>query len=346
MFEGLQRDSSEIPRRLTREIIRKLNLATQAEQKEDRDIVCSEVFADITGKLSGPAKESTGHLYDRWYEVLAPYFTQAPDAGEEVLAVCKRLWGQPFTAPIFALLLHQWLLTHADAGGPDERLKHLNIMVSGSRQLFLGDVETSSMAFKPLYTYILDDVCDHLDVYYAQETLTGLCAGFLPYYTTDNSAFLDVLSKFHENGGQDLVDFVITRVVDALAKDIKSDDASALYLEKLSCIKNYIKVLRTSTRIRLQGTMYSLTQSGGPRYASRRVNKMAFSALDVLFPHGKRTRRVINYGFRFLFAQEWPWVWWDACCALAHWISFCLLGIFSPTLRAVRLCKQKYFGGS
>ena len=30
------------------ETMRKLNLATQADQKQDRDIVCSEIFADIT----------------------------------------------------------------------------------------------------------------------------------------------------------------------------------------------------------------------------------------------------------------------------------------------------------
>ncbi len=37
----------------------------------------------------------------------------------------------------------------------------------------------------------------------------------------------------------------------------------------------------------LQGELYLLTQPGGPRYAARRVNKLAFETLDDLFPAGR-----------------------------------------------------------
>lgn len=47
--------------------------------------------------------------------------------------MCRRLWGQPHVAPIYAMLLHQWLLLHKDAGGAEQRLKHLKVMVSGAR---------------------------------------------------------------------------------------------------------------------------------------------------------------------------------------------------------------------
>lgn len=46
--------------------------------------------------------------------------------------MCRRLWGQPHVAPIYAMLLHQWLLLHKHAGGAEQRLKHLKVMVSGS----------------------------------------------------------------------------------------------------------------------------------------------------------------------------------------------------------------------
>ena len=309
------------------ETMRKLNLATQADQKQDRDIVCSEIFADITGKLNGAARESTGYAYSRWYEVLAPYFCSNPDKGETLLLTCKRLWGQPFTAPIFALLLHQWLLTHPDAGGSDERLKHVNIMVSGSIQLFLGDVETSSMAFQPLFSFIETN----MDIAY--ESLIALCAAFLPYYADSDEMFIQGMDHFHDIGGDDVVDFAVGKIVDALSKDIRADEACLKYLQRLSSIEKYLKMLRTSTRIRLQGTIYSLTQSGGPRYASRKVNKLAFSALDVLFPHGKRTRRAINFGFRglFVFSEVMPLI--SRMYALyVRWIIACfsfLSGLFS-----------------
>jgi hypothetical protein len=71
-----------------------------------------------------------------------------------------------------------------------------------------------------------------------------------------------------------------------------------------------------------QGEIYSLTQSGGPRYAPRSVNKLAFAALDTLFPLGKRTRRLINVGFKFLHPQDWPWFLWDMLllAARAAWL--------------------------
>ncbi|KDD73165.1 hypothetical protein H632_c2467p0, partial [Helicosporidium sp. ATCC 50920] len=89
-------DAAAVQARLTSEVLRKVRLATQAEQKEDRDIICSEVFADITGDLSGAARESTGSLYVRWYEVLAPHFCRDHAASEQLLGLCRLLWGQPF----------------------------------------------------------------------------------------------------------------------------------------------------------------------------------------------------------------------------------------------------------
>lgn len=42
--------------RLAEEVLRKLSLAARADGKEDRDIICSEVFADITGDLNAAAQ--------------------------------------------------------------------------------------------------------------------------------------------------------------------------------------------------------------------------------------------------------------------------------------------------
>jgi hypothetical protein len=48
--------AAAVQERLAKEVLRKLQLATDAEEKEDRDIVCSEVFADITGELNTAAR--------------------------------------------------------------------------------------------------------------------------------------------------------------------------------------------------------------------------------------------------------------------------------------------------
>ena len=244
------------------------------------------------------------------------------------MQVCSQLWGQPFTAPIFALLLHQWLLVHPEAGGADQRLKHLNILLSGARQLFLGDVETGSSAFQSLFTFISEQTVlaiprTRLDSMPgpAREGILSLIAAFLPFYLPANDlvrALRDFPPPSAPAPGTAPVpgegaDFVVDRVVDMLAREVRAEPAMLRYLRAVTAMKEspWLKNIRTSTRVRLQGELYSLTQPGGPRYASRAVNKLAFSALDALFPHGRRTRRLVNLAFRFLHPQEWPWVWRD-----------------------------------
>lgn len=55
-------------------------------------------------------------------------------AADTVLYFCKRLWGQPYVAPVFALLLHRWLLLRPEAGGSEQRQKHVNVLMLGAWQ--------------------------------------------------------------------------------------------------------------------------------------------------------------------------------------------------------------------
>ncbi|PSC73443.1 K(+)-stimulated pyrophosphate-energized sodium pump [Micractinium conductrix] len=327
--------AAAVQSRLAAEVLRKLRLATQAEDKDDRDIVCAEVFADVTGELNAAAKDSTGALYRRWYEALAPHFCRSWEASEALLALCRQLWGQPFAAPTFALLLHQWLLVHPQAGGADQRLKHLNVLCSGARQLFLGDVETGRTAFQPLYTFIAEQVVlspdqRRLDALPqpGRESIMALAASFLPYYCS-REAFLVHLGEFPsphhtlEAGGHlagEGADFAVDRITDTLSKEIRTEQGLLRSLRMLMALRGrpHLALLSTATRVRLQGEVYLLSQPGGPRYAPRRVNKLAGEALDQLFPAGRRTRHLINLGFRFLHPQEWPWYWWDFCSRAAR----------------------------
>lgn len=329
--------------RLADEVLRKLRLATEAEEKDDRDIICAEVFADVTGELNSAARDSTGALYRRWYEVLAPHFCRSWAASEALLGACRQLWGQPFTAPTYALLLHQWLLVHEEAGGADQRLKHLNVLFSGARQLFVGDAETGRTAFQPLYSFMAENVVLSADQRRldalpppGRDSIMALVAAFLPYYC-NREEFLASLGVFpsphhtlEASGGVHVAgegaDFAVDRITDTLSKEVRTEAGLLRYLHMLMALRGrpHLALLSTATRVRLQGEMYLLTQPGGPRYAARRVNKLAFEALDALFPAGRRTRRLINFAFRFLHPQEWPWFWYDACsrstAAVVRWL--------------------------
>lgn len=54
------------------------------------------------------------------------------DAAEGLLYVCRKLLSQPYIAPVLSALLYQWLLTHKDAGGFEQRQKHINLLVAGA----------------------------------------------------------------------------------------------------------------------------------------------------------------------------------------------------------------------
>ena len=75
------------------EVRRKLLLALETTTKQDRDVVCAEVFADITGRLHGRLQDELH--YTRWYEALSSHLDDDDCAADEVLSICKRLgWGQ------------------------------------------------------------------------------------------------------------------------------------------------------------------------------------------------------------------------------------------------------------
>lgn len=133
-----------------------------------------------------------------------------------------------------------------------------------------------------------------------------------------------------QNGGHvagEGSDFVLTEVTDTLQK-MKAEGSLLRYLSALMTMKYspYMATTKQITKLRLQAELYSLTSSGGPRYLPRSVNQAAFQALDSLFPYGRRSRRLINVAFRFLYPSEWGWAAVDAyksaADAVRAWMQF------------------------
>ena len=53
------------------------------------------------------------------------------DNADALLYICRQLWGLSYIAPVYTLLLHQWLLLNKDAGGQAERQKHVSVCIQG-----------------------------------------------------------------------------------------------------------------------------------------------------------------------------------------------------------------------
>jgi hypothetical protein len=179
--------------------------------------------------------------------------------------------------------------------------------------------------------------------------LVDLCISYLPYYSADDASFLHgirTLGAVHrvfrlredeeENGqhrqqlkhngkddskddSRDDLDAVLEVILRTLSTEVSADHGRAKYLRSLACLAPRVPEMGLSTRIRLQGVVYSLTQPGGPRYVGSDINRLALNVLDKLFPLGRRTRRAINLAFRSLFALSSLWR-----IAYQYWVAACL----------------------
>ncbi|CAD7699625.1 unnamed protein product [Ostreobium quekettii] len=318
---GAPAASPTLEDRLCGEVLRKLRLACESVP-EDRETICEEVFSDITGALDSFAREvlgSTGRL--SFYEILADYYLTHWSAADQLLAICRRIWGQPFVAAIYTLLLHQWLLESRDAGGAEQRQKHLNVLVSGARQLFWIDVHASTLRFRPLYHYTFqrlklrqDSIILDLLPATARTALVTLIACFMPYYV-EAQDMPEAVGHFpspdptlhsDQRSSRD-GDFLFSQITDTL-RAIGGEPGLLRYIKSLAGLKScrQLKSIRTVTQLRLQAELYSLSSPGGPRYTSRPVRHAALHTLDSLFPSGRTSRHVVALLFRLLHPLEWP----------------------------------------
>jgi len=341
-----------------------------AELKADRDAICGEVFSDVTGEVdeasaarlgmpwhanrggvggrslstssSTPSSSSsfssssslchTSNQNALFYEVLAPFLAANPALADALLGVMRRLWGQAYVAPIYALLLHRWLLTHRDAGLRQNRTKHVHVLAIGAQQLFWSDVHSDAVRFQPLFGWLagavaLDPRRVALDALPLQcrAGLLAVVAAFLPYYSNSPRSFAAALRAMpspktlappprgcpHAGG----VDLVLTEAADMM-KLLKSDSSILIWLSSLRGAAAFPALLSTrkggasrAARLRLQSSLHGLTARGGPRYLSPAVRAAAFDALDDLFPAGAAPRKVVA-----VLAAAWAW-------AAALWAS-------------------------
>ncbi|KAK9836373.1 hypothetical protein WJX84_009968, partial [Apatococcus fuscideae] len=268
-----------------------------------------------------------------------------------------KLWGQPYVPSIFAMLLHQWLLNNNFAGGQQPRQTLMNVMISGARQLFWGDVHSTRTHFRSLYAYLSKDVALNSDTGRldslpapSRAALLSVVAAFLPYYAQPQELLksiqdLPVPSSNPEPGRSHVkgegADFLLAEAADTL-KAMQAEGSLIRYLVALGSLQSspYFANAYQSTRLRLQVELYSLTWRGGPRYVPPSVNQAALRTLNALFPLGKRSRRLVSLAFR---------LWWrptewskpvllsinSAWHSVVRWLSGCLTSTWAAMRRLI-----------
>eukprot|EP00897_Mesotaenium_endlicherianum_P002284 jgi/Mesen1/2083/ME000151S01350 len=98
-------------------------------------------------------------------------------------------------------------------------------------------------------------------------------------------------------------DVFVTELTNQLHQ-IKVEPVLIRYLHCSHALKGV--ELRTTTSIRLQTALYSMSSPGGPLFPTRAVRHAGWAALDTLYPVGRRFRHLISLGFRLLHPYYWP----------------------------------------
>lgn len=177
---------------LHREIVRKLRLAAEADLAADREVIVQEIFNDVTGRLDPEAARRlafAGREAAAFWQVLAPYYFSDPTAADTVLFLCKKLWAQPRIPVILTLLLHRWLLLRREAGGLEQRTKHVTVLARGAAWLLAGDANSGAAVYEPLFKFLAFEITLGLDKEpleslpsEARRAVLSVVASFLPYY--------------------------------------------------------------------------------------------------------------------------------------------------------------------
>eukprot|EP01025_Chloroclados_australasicus_P043669 TRINITY_DN4685_c0_g3_i1.p1 TRINITY_DN4685_c0_g3~~TRINITY_DN4685_c0_g3_i1.p1 ORF type:complete len:400 (+),score=26.59 TRINITY_DN4685_c0_g3_i1:100-1200(+) len=302
--------------RLAHEIQRKLKLAYNAETQESRDIVCSEIFTDVTGIVDENIRKLLlQSRSERWfYEFLAPFYEKYNDVSEALVFTCQKMWGQPYVPPIFCLLLHRWLFLQRSVAIKRDRHTLLNVMLQGCRHLLQADMYSSQFRFQTLYNFMLNLLVDTTLVeqcfmslpHAVQVSMIQLLCAYYPYYRS----WRELGEMGHYISSIQLVDvqdMLINELIHMLQK-MKSEHSTLKYLQFLELSKDqqFVRQMKTVAKLRLQNELYSLARGGSPRHPPKSVQLKAEKVLNSLFPMGKRTRWIVSGVFglfqsRYLF---------------------------------------------
>ncbi|GAQ79483.1 hypothetical protein KFL_000310330 [Klebsormidium nitens] len=250
-----------------------------------------------------------------YYEVLAEHYFQSPDDAKEIVPLISALWSQYFTFQIFALLLYRWLFETPPVQS-DDMLRFNKAFLNGASHVFWIDIQSNAVRFQPLYRYILYDVVlndARVKEFPAQvdSDLFKLASRFLFFYEHADqlAVLLQTLPDSVRRASWSLpLDIFATEVTNHLQK-IKVEPVLLTYLESLRALKGL--PLRTTSQIRLQSALYSMTSPGGPLYPPRSVRHASTKTLDTLFPVGKEFRQIISLAFRLLHPYYWPSSFWN-----------------------------------
>ncbi|WZN66076.1 tRNA (adenine(37)-N6)-methyltransferase [Chloropicon roscoffensis] len=304
--------------KMVTEVVRRLRMAAEVEDFNDRDTIFSHLLADLAGEVStaaaaaanfkaggGPTSEGKGILL--YYEAIAGELLLNDGVEEELqrelFSTFERLWASPKATLCFALVTYKLLfLSERDLGKRMD--KYTRVLVRGMKHLFWSDLHTDSKRFLSLFAFLSDEVVlsdagiDKLGSN-CQLECARVVAGFSLYYFGPEKV-AQIVSSFPASanlgfGVSTILDFFLKEIAGVIRK-IKCEAVTVAYLSSLYRLHELIpfKGLSISTTARVQEVLFTLSQPGGPYYAPKAVRVASREAFSRIYPHGKRLRALFK----------------------------------------------------
>jgi hypothetical protein len=305
------------------EVLRRLRMAKDVDDTQDRDTIFRQLIADLAGemgskaeanvkglskgedKMVGAEKNGSGRSHRRFYEALAGQIPlEDGDTVGELLVEFEHLWLHSKVPLIFAAIFYKFFFVKDSKAKikNSKRDKYNSVLVTGMKHLFWSDLHTESKRFEKLFTFLTDEVVlsdvgiDKLSSR-AQLECAKMVARFSLYYQSAEKLAQIVLSfPANLDYGANILDFFLKEIMGMIRK-IKVEGVAAGYLRSLSSLHEIIpfsKQVSLNTTTRVQEVLFGLSQPGGPYYAPRQVRRAARETFGSIYPNGKYFRALLK----------------------------------------------------
>jgi len=112
-------------------------------------------------------------------------------------------------------------------------------------------------------------------------------------------------------------------------KRLRRENLIILYLKKCEIFVGPLAITGAKTSLRLHSLLLDYSTPGTPFYPTRKVRQHAMQTLNIIFPYGKVSRKLINWAFRFLHPFELFRSWWYWILIWFAYLWTFLLGLFT-----------------
>ncbi len=125
--------------------------------------ICSPIERSVVAQLRRSCGSRAVPVY--YWSLLAQGYATAPETDSgvaDLLPLCTQLWSHPLFPSIFALLFHLWLLGQFSRVGSQRGFQSVQLaaLASGCQRLFWSDVQTHSVEFRSIFSFLCGATTD------------------------------------------------------------------------------------------------------------------------------------------------------------------------------------------